>query len=244
MPGWTLAVCADTRPLPSQPLWAGAAGLFPRFTIRPHASVTGARISPEPRRAFLWSLWTLQPSLFPALLRLSCQISLPSLPQPFGSIQVVLVPWLLLGKETTIQPVSSSGFSALLPIYLLSRALSSHVPVSLLWPRAALGAVSSSIPRASLAFLPPPSSNLFFFLSALQSLEQSVLSTISSFFLLFQYSIVTVNSVFLYSAGIVYQMKHQLSVVNISKSGLELLCVFQFKNCLGNLECKIHSKVF
>lgn len=53
---------------------------------------------------FLWRLQTLLPNFFPDLFCLSCQISLRSLPQPFDWIQVILVPSLLLGKETDVQP--------------------------------------------------------------------------------------------------------------------------------------------
>lgn len=42
---------------------------------------------------------------------------------------------------------------------------------------------------------------------------------------------------------IAYQMKHWLNAVNTSRSELILCVCVLFKNCLGNLESKICSKV-
>lgn len=110
--------------------------LFPRFTGRPHTSVTGARnlcLSAEPKGVFLWGLETLLPNLPPALFCLSCQISLCSLPQRFGPGQVILVPSLLLGKQTHVQPSVFEWLffpAACFP----SGSLSSHHPSRLALP--------------------------------------------------------------------------------------------------------------
>lgn len=122
--------------------------LFPHFTGRPHTSVIGARnlcLSAEPKGAFLWGLETLLPNLPPALFCLSCQISLHSLPQCFGPGQVILVPSLLLGKETHVQP---SIFKCLFfpAACFPSGSLSSHHPSrlcsSLPGPAPALGCLA------------------------------------------------------------------------------------------------------
>lgn len=110
--------------------------LFPHFTGRPHTSVIGARnlcLSAEPKGAFLWGLETLLPNLPPALFCLSCQISLRSLPQRFGPGQVILVPPLLLGKQTHVQPSVFEWLffpAACFP----SGSLSSHHPSRLALP--------------------------------------------------------------------------------------------------------------
>lgn len=106
--------------------------LFPHFTGRPHTSVIGARnlcLGAEPKGAFLWGLQTLLPDLPPALFCLSCQISLHSLPPG----QVILVPSLLLGKETHVQ-LSIFKWLFFPAACFPSGSLSSHHPCSLALP--------------------------------------------------------------------------------------------------------------
>lgn len=197
--------------------------LFPHFTGRPHTSVIGARnlcLSAEPKGAFLWGLETLLPSLPPALFCLSCQISLRSLPPCFGPGQVILVPPLLLGKQTHVQPSVFEWLffpAACFP----SGSLSSHHPSRLALPCLpvpAFGPGSPGCPGLPGRALPwrgrlsapgclshPTQPLTFCFLFVFSSSSLSVefgatslvthLLSVSSFLLLFQ------GSGFIYSVG-------------------------------------------
>lgn len=133
--------CVDPHSWPELPTWWGGTRSWSsnfcfHISLGGHTQVwlepgtSASVLSPKERSC---GGWRLLPNLPPALFCLSCQISLRSLPQRFGPGQVILVPPLLLGKQTHVQPSVFEWLffpAACFP----SGSLSSHHPSRLALP--------------------------------------------------------------------------------------------------------------
>lgn len=250
--GILFVLCVDPRSWPEfLAWWGGTRSWSSNFCFHISLEATHkcdwsqeSRPRWEPKGAFLWGLEALLPNLRPALFCLSCQISLHSLPQCFGPGQVILVPSLLLGKESLVQPSIFKWLffpAACFPSGSLSpspfQACSSLLPVPATGP-GSLGCLAGLCLGMEIWLLldafphptqPLTSCFLFVFSSSSGSLEQQALSPIS---FLSPASSCCSSAVDLFSVGQTF-----IFHVDCFSNKAVAQCWFFVSFYLGNLEC-------